>query len=82
MAGDQFSGQRERGDVLGAEASIDHIRVLGLAGNDSIKMDTTVTQATELEGGDGNDRLRPARGRRSCTAATATIRCKAARAAT
>ena len=43
-------------------ASIDHIRVLGLAGNDSIKIDLSVSQSTDLTGGDGNDRIAAGKG--------------------
>src|SRR6185295_18257414 len=49
-------------NVNGATFSVpssvfDRIRVLGVGGDDRIKLDTTVTQAAELDGGEGNDAL-------------------------
>jgi Ca2+-binding RTX toxin-like protein len=57
VAGDQLN-VNVNGAVFSVPSSaFDHIKVLGVAGDDRIKMDTTVTQVAELDGGDGNDSL-------------------------
>src|SRR5262245_29435878 len=38
-------------------SAFDRIHVLGVGGDDRIKMDVTVTQFAELDGGEGNDSL-------------------------
>src|SRR5262245_48394023 len=38
-------------------SAFDHIRVLGIGGDDRIKLDTSVLQSAELDGGDGNDSI-------------------------
>ena len=57
VAGDQLTFNVNGATFSVPSGSFDHIRVLGLAGNDSIKIDVSVLQTTELDGGDGNDRM-------------------------
>src|SRR5262245_19718717 len=38
-------------------SAFDRIRILGVGGDDRIKLDTTVMQVADLDGGDGNDSI-------------------------
>src|SRR5262245_52784488 len=62
VQGDQLTVNVNGATFSVPNSSIDNIRVLGLAGNDTIKIDLGVSQTTELDGGDGNDRIAAGKG--------------------